>query len=92
MKAVLTYTVMIDDKQVEETRLFDTEKSRKICGMKNGFGYEVQEIYITKNGILFIYDTNYKKIKVADQKQCKEWIGINEPDKYIEFFGEVEEG
>ena len=31
-------------------------------------------------------------LEVADQKQVKKWIGENEPDKYIKFFGEVEEG
>lgn len=31
-------------------------------------------------------------LEVADQKRIKAWIGQNEPDKYIKFFGEVEEG
>lgn len=48
MKAVLTYTTMIDDKPVEKTRLFDTTKAKKICEIKNSFGNKVQEIYITK--------------------------------------------
>ena len=53
----------------------------------------MQEIYITDKGIVFLYTTAGKeKIKVADQKSVKAWIGENEPDKYIEFFGEVEEG
>ena len=34
MKAILTYTTMIDGKKVEETKLFDTEKAKKICGIK----------------------------------------------------------
>jgi hypothetical protein len=53
----------------------------------------VQEIYITDKGIVFLYTTTGKgKLEVADQKSVKEWIGENEPDKYIKFFGEVEEG
>ena len=93
MKAILTYTTMIDDKAVEQTRLFDTTKAKKICDVKNGFNNKVQEIYITDKGIVFLYTTAGKeKIKVADQKSVKAWIGENEPDKYIEFFGEVEEG
>lgn len=93
MKAILTYTTMIDDKAVEQTRLFDTTKAKKICDVKNGFNNKVQEIYITDKGVVFLYTTTGSgKLEVADQKQVKKWIGENEPDKYIKFFGEVEEG
>lgn len=84
---------MIDGKVVEQTRFFDTTKAKKICDVINTFGYKVQEIYITDKGIVFLHDTTGKeKLEVADQKQVKKWIGEHEPDKYIEFFGEVEEG
>ena len=93
MKAILTYTTMIDGKAVEQTRLFDTTKAKKICDVKNGFNNKVQEIYITDKGIVFLHTTTDKgKLEVADQKGIKKWIGENEPDKYIKFFGEVEEG
>ena len=93
MKAILTYTTMIDDKAVDQTRLFVTTKAKKICDVKNGFGNKVQEIYITDKGVVFLYTTTGSgKLEVADQKQVKKWIGENEPDKYIKFFGEVEEG
>lgn len=93
MKAILTYTTMIDGKVAEQTRLFDTTKAKKICDVKNGFNNKVQEIYITDKGIVFLYTIIGKgKLEVADQKQVKKWIGENESDKYIEFFGEVEEG
>lgn len=92
MKAILTYQTMIDGKAVEETRLFDTTKAKRICDVKNAFGYKVQEVYITPKGILFYYNINDKELVVADQKVCKAWIGKNEPDKYIKCFGEVEEG
>ncbi len=93
MKAILTYTIMIDGKTAEQTRLFDTEKAKKICDIINTFGHKVQEIYITDKGIVFLYYTTGKeRLEVADQKGIKAWIGENEPDKYIKFFGEVEEG
>lgn len=93
MRAVLTYSTMIDDKQVDQTRLFDTTKAKKICDVKNSFNNKVQEIYITDKGVVFLYTLVGKgKIEIADQKQIKKWIGENEPDKYIKFFGEVEEG
>ncbi len=92
MKAILTYTTMIDGKTAEQTRLFDTDKAKKICDVINTFGYKVQEIYITDKGIVFLHNISDKKLEVADQKQVKKWIGENEPDKYIKVFGEVEEG
>lgn len=93
MKAILTYATMEKDKSVKTTRLFDTEKSEKICDVKNSFDKKVQEIYITKKGIIFIHTiTGNEKLEVADQEKIKAWIGKNEPDKYIHFFGEVEEG
>lgn len=92
MRAILTYSTMIDGKSVERTQLFDTVKAKKICDVVNPFGYKVQEIYITGKGTLFLYNVNEKKLEIADQKQCKQWLGEHEPDKYIKFFGEVEEG
>lgn len=92
MKAILTFTIMEDNKPLEQTRLFDTEKSKKICDVKNSFKNKVQEIYITKKGVIFLYNVNKETLEVADQKRVKEWIGKNEPDKYIDFLGEVEEG
>lgn len=92
MKAVLTYSTMIDGKSVDYTRIFNTTKAKKICDVKNTFGYVMQEIYITEKGILFLLNVNQKSLEVADQEQCKKWIGEHEPDKYIKFFGEVEEG
>ena len=79
-------------KPVEKTRLFDTTRAKKICHVKNSFKNKVQKIYITGKGVIFLYNSNRDTLEVADQEQCKKWIGENEPDKYIEFFGEVEEG
>lgn len=92
MKAILTYSTVIDGKKTEQTGLFDTDNAKKICGIKNGFGWEIEEIYITEKGTIFTYNLNYKKIEIPEQKSIKEWIGANEPDEYIKFFGKVEEG
>ena len=81
---------MKDGEEIEQTRLFDTAESEKICGIKNGFNYEVKEIYITGKGIIFTYDKNTKKIEIPNQKEIKKYIGEYEPDKYIKYFGEVE--
>lgn len=93
MKAILTYTTTKDGKAVEHTKLFDTAKAKKICDVKNSFNNKVQEIYITEKGFIFLHTTVGKgKIEIPDQKEIKKYIGENEPDKYIKFFGEVEEG
>lgn len=42
---------MIGDEEVEEIKLFDTEKATKICDVVNPFGYKVQEVYITPKGL-----------------------------------------
>jgi hypothetical protein len=83
---------MIDGKPVEQTRLFNTTKAKKISDVKNSFNKKVQEIYITDKGIIFLHNINKGTLEIADQKQIKKWIGENEPEKYIKFFGEVEEG
>jgi len=92
LRAVLTYTEKENGQPVEHTRLFDTEQSEKICDVKNSFGKKVQEIYISRKGKLFLHNIYKKNLEVADQRQTKRWIGENDPDKYIKFFGEVEEG
>lgn len=92
MKAILTYQTMIDAKAKEITRLFDTDTATKICDVVNAFKYKVQEIYITKKGVVFFRNINENTLEVPNQKEVKKWIGENEPDKYIEYFGEVEEG
>ena len=61
LKAILTYKTLIDGKEVEQTRLFDTTKAKKICDVKNGFNNKVQEIYITDKGIVFLYTTTCKE-------------------------------
>ncbi len=93
MKAILTYTIMINGKEVEQTRLFDTEKAKKICDVVNDFGNKVKEIFVTDKGMVFEYKVvGDERLTIPNQKEIKKWIGENEPDKYIEFFGEVEDG
>lgn len=93
MKAILTYSTMIGGKSVENTQLFDTTKAKKICDVKNSFGNKVQEIYITDKDTVFLHTTTGSgKIEIPNKKGIKAWIGEHEPDKYIKFFGEVEEG
>lgn len=91
MKIILTYGIVANGAKIEETRLFDTEKSTKICDVRNIYGVIMYELYISKTGILFAYDKPQSTIWVVDQEKEKKWIGEHEPDKYIEFFGKPEE-
>lgn len=93
MKAILTFNNIIDGKLEEQRRLFDTAKAKKVCTVKNFFKYEIETIYLSNNGMLFIQDNKTEKLSLpVNQEDLKKWIGHNEPDKYIIFFGEVEEG
>lgn len=91
MKAVLSIKAKNGDKTKEEMRLFDTETSQKICPVVNAFGNEVQEIYLSQNGIIFLKDKRPEKLSVADQDEVKKYIGEKYPEEYIKFFGEVKE-
>ena len=93
MKAILTYITVMDGKTIELTRLFNTATAKKICDVVNSFGNKVQEIYVTDKGVVFEYRVvGDARLTIPNQKEIKKWIGENEPDKYIEFFGEVEDG
>lgn len=45
-----------------------------------------------EKGVVFFRNINENTLEVPSQKEVKKWIGENEPDKYIKYFGEVEEG
>lgn len=91
MKAILPIKVKDGDKTKEEMRLFDTEISQKVCTVVNAFGYEVQEIYLSPSGIVFLKDAGPEKLSVGDQDVIKKYIGEKHPEEYIKFFGEVKE-
>lgn len=91
MKAILAMTRKEGDKKIEENLLFDTEKSKKICDVKNAFGYTVQEIYLSSGGIIFAKNKNRENLQTVDQGEAREYIGEHYPEKYIEFFGQVKE-
>lgn len=89
MKAILTMIKQNGNKTVKERLLFDTEKSKEICEVKNVHGFVVEKIYISPGGIIFSKMTNQEKLKVQDQELAKEYIAENHPETYIEIFGEV---
>ncbi len=92
MKAILTVKNKVtDSKTTEERLLFNTEKARRICDVKNEFGHVVKEMYLSPTGIIFSKYTKPEGLYVEDQKAAEEYIGKNYPEIYISFFGEVKE-
>jgi hypothetical protein len=102
LKAILTYEIKVGDEIIEQNRLFDTARAQEVCTVKNSFKYEIETIFLSNNGMLFIQDNETKLLRLPSreerqtrwysQEDLKKWIGQNEPDSYIKFFGEVEEG
>lgn len=92
MKGILMVTKR-DEKgeKIKKAMLFDTENSEKICDVVNRYGVAVKEIHIGKNGTLFACDKKTSEIEVVDQESAKEYIGKKYPEKYLKYFGEVEE-
>lgn len=91
MKAILTVTKQEGNKTVKEKLLFDTEKSRKVCEVKNIYGFVVEEVYLSAGGVIFSKMTNTERLIVKDQELAKEYIAENHSETYIEIFGEVKE-
>jgi hypothetical protein len=92
VKAVLSVTVKDGNGDSREKRLlFDTEKATEVCDVVNAFGYAVQTIFLSPTGWLFLQNNTKGDLAVADQKQVKDYIGENYPERFIEVFGKVEE-
>ena len=89
MKAILTMIKQNGNKTENERLLFDTEKSKEICEVKNVHGFVVEKIYLSPGGIIFSKITNQEKLKVQDQELAKEYIAEHHPETYIEILGEV---
>ena len=90
-------------KSILNRKLYDTEKSTKICQTKDH-----RLLFTTPNGNYFSCDTEYgnycgkdaiyqvsaiiySDIRPETEQYAKENIGAYDVDKYIELFGEVEE-
>lgn len=92
MQAILSVEIKNPDGSRENKRmLFDTEKATEVCDVTNAFGHAVQTIFLSQGGRLFLRNNNKKELTVANQKETRDYIGKNYPERYKEVFGEVEE-
>lgn len=92
-------------KSIINGKLYDTEKSTKICQTKDH-----RLLFITPNGNYFSCDTEngeyiqsgedvvyqvfaviYSDIRPETEQYTRENIGMYDVEKYVELFGEVEE-
>lgn len=93
-------------KKIIEKRLYDTEKSEEIFSfVRKVKGEDILwwpghcwverhdiTIYKTKNDTYFECDINADTITIIPEEQAMKTIEKLDPDRYIELFGEVEEG
>lgn len=72
-------------KAIINGKLYDTEKSEMICdiGMTGS-------IWRTAKGNLFLLNDITMRISNTNQEEIKDLLGGENPEKYIELFGEPE--
>lgn len=91
MKAILQYEEVKDGKLEKNMLLFDTEKAKKVMDIRTPLGAKAGEIYISFKGILFMTNIKTGKLEICNQEKAKLWIAEENPEKYMELFGSVEE-
>lgn len=74
-------------KSIFNKKLYDTNKSEKLCNV----GFSGYSVWITSKGSLFLFNDITMQICNTDQERIKDILGQENPEKYIELFGEVEE-
>lgn len=73
-------------KAIIDDLLYDTETATLIYTDEN----KNRRWYLAVNGHYFVAFLN-GQITPKTEEQVKEFLGVNDPDKYIELFGEPEE-
>ncbi len=74
-------------KEIINGKLYDTEKSEKICNVK----FTGHSIWRTQKGTLFLLNDICMQISNVHQETIKDLLGKENPQKYIELYGEIEE-
>lgn len=74
-------------KEIIDGKLYNTDKSEKICNI----GLSSHSIWRTAKGTLFLVNDTLMRISNTNQEVIKDLLGKENPEKYIELFGEPEE-
>lgn len=72
-------------KEIVDGKLWDTDKSKKICDLSN----LIHSIWKTQKGNLFLVNDAMSKITNTNQKEVKEILGKEDPEKYMKLYGKV---
>lgn len=97
---------IVHAKAIIDGKLYDTEKAEAVTVFTDNSN-NFTTLFQTKNGNYFLAVSGYRKylddmlfiheeygyhsIQAVTQVEAKRIVGLHEPDKYIELFGEVEE-
>jgi hypothetical protein len=79
-------------KQIIDGKMYDTKKMTKIYS--RGWLYR-ETIWKSDSGtyIILIENPLYgDTVRVISKRELADFLGVNAPEKYIELFGEAEEG
>lgn len=92
-------------KQIINNKLYDTNKTTHIFSFRQNYPYESifqKGIYFnnwkeveylkTEKGTYLLHNTDDKKVEIVQEDEVKDTLKKLDTDKYIELFGEVEEG
>lgn len=74
-------------KEIINGKLYDTEKSEKICDVN----FTGHSIWRTRKGTLFLVNNILMRISNVNQDAIKSFLGKEDPEKYMKLFGEIEE-
>jgi len=74
-------------KAIINGKLYDTEKSEKICNVK----FTGHSIWRTTKGTLFLFNDICMQISNVNQDAIKDLLGKESPEKYIELYGGIDE-
>lgn len=74
-------------KEIIDGKLYDTKKSEKICDIN----FTTHSIWRTQKGSLFLFNNMLMRISNVNQDILKNLLGKENPEKYIELYGDIEE-
>lgn len=78
-------------KQIIDGKLYDTDKMEKLYSEQ----YPGPDFWRSKNGTILRKGYRWRDddfLHVVTEEYFKEYLARTNPDKYVELFGEVEEG
>lgn len=79
-------------RQILDGKWYDTEKAELIYEGSDPYQQFIRRYYRTAKGTFFCHYVNVGKLELVSAEAMMQILAIHDVDKYIELFGEVEEG